>query len=195
MTERATGAEAIDVLVNNYTRFLEFLERRVGSRDVAEDLLQDAFVRGVEHADSIRDQESTTAWFYRVLRNALTDHYRRRGVEQRGRESIAASAEVAAPALDEELWHQVCDCVGELVGTLKGEYAQALRRVDLEGVAVRDYAGEQGITANNAAVRLHRARAALKKQVIRSCGTCATHGCLDCHCQGAGVGSGGGGRR
>jgi RNA polymerase sigma-70 factor (ECF subfamily) len=31
-------------------------------------------------------------------------------------------------------------------------------------------------------VRLHRARQALKRELERSCGTCATHGCLDCTC-------------
>jgi len=30
--------------------------------------------------------------------------------------------------------------------------------------------------------KLARAREALKKQVVRSCGTCADHGCLDCTC-------------
>lgn len=39
-----------------------------------------------------------------------------------------------------------------------------------------------GITTNNATVRLHRARRALKRELERSCGICATHGCLDCTC-------------
>ncbi|MGZ7100373.1 MAG: RNA polymerase sigma factor, partial [Candidatus Angelobacter sp.] len=42
------------------------------------------------------------------------------------------------------------------------------------------------ITAENAAVRVHRARKALRRQVELPCGTCAEHGCLDCHCQRAG---------
>jgi RNA polymerase sigma-70 factor (ECF subfamily) len=54
--------------------------------------------------------------------------------------------------------------------------------VDLEGGSVGDYARKAGITPNNASVRLHRAREALRKQVEKTCGTCATHGCLDCTC-------------
>jgi hypothetical protein len=46
----------------------------------------------------------------------------------------------------------------------------------------------EGLSANNAGVRVFRARAALRSQVTRSCGSCATHGCLDCTC-GAPVGS------
>jgi RNA polymerase sigma factor (sigma-70 family) len=179
-TETAT----LQLLADNYSRFLAFLERRVGSREVAEDLLQDAFVRGVERADSIRNHESATSWFYRVLRNALTDHYRRRNVEERAHDQIAATAESSDPPVDEEeLWQQVCTCVGDLVDTLKPEYARALRQVDLDGLAVRDFANVEGITVNNAGVRLHRAREALKRQVERSCGTCAIHRCLDCSCR------------
>lgn len=181
-TRNGDGGGAVAVLIDNYTRFLGFLERRVGSREVAEDILQDAFVRGVEHAATVPD-ESATAWFYRVLRNALTDHYRRRGAEQRAHERVSALEETAEPPLDQELWNEVCACVGDLVETLKPEYADALQRVDVEGQAVRDYADDRGITRNNAGVRLHRAREALRRQVERACGTCAEHGCLDCACK------------
>jgi RNA polymerase sigma-70 factor (ECF subfamily) len=187
VTEATTDTrrdEVVQVLVDNYTRFLRFLERRVGSREVAEDILQDAFVRGVERAASVREQESATAWFYRVLRRAIADHYRRRGTEARAHEAILSSADPAAPPPDDdELWRESCTCVRDFLQTLKPEYAEALLRVDLEGVAVRDYAVEAQITANNASVRLHRAREALKRQVARSCAACAEHRCLDCSCR------------
>lgn len=47
---------------------------------------------------------------------------------------------------------------------------------------VAEVASGLGITANNATVRLRRAPQALKRQLARSCGTCSTHGCLDCSC-------------
>ena len=185
--EAATPApvtpEVLRVLVDNHARFLDFLTRRVASRDVAEELLQEAFVRGVRRADSVRDGESATAWFYRLLRNALVDHYRRSAAERRAMERVAAEPEPVSPALDEALMAEVCGCVTALVGTLKPEYAAVLRAVDLEGATVSDFASTTGITANNAAVRRHRALAALRRQLERSCGTCATHGCLDCACR------------
>jgi RNA polymerase sigma-70 factor (ECF subfamily) len=75
--------------------------------------------------------------------------------------------------------------VARLADTLKPEYADALRRIEIESVAVKDYAEANGISANNAGVRIFRAREALRKQVARSCGTCAAHGCLDCTCDAA----------
>jgi RNA polymerase sigma factor (sigma-70 family) len=185
--ERDPGEPGVlRLLMENHARFLAFLERRVESRDVAEDILQEAFVRSLDHTGSLRSAESATAWFYRVLRNAITDHFRRQDTKGRALDRLAAETEVGE-ASDKDLEAVVCECVLSLVDTLKPEYATALRRVDLDEISVRSYAQEAGITAGNAGVRLHRAREALRKQLARSCGTCLTHGCFDCQCQSDGA--------
>jgi RNA polymerase sigma-70 factor (ECF subfamily) len=173
--------DTLRVLLDNHTRFLAFVERRVGSREDAEDILQEAFVRSLDRASSLRDSSSATAWFYRVLRNALTDYYRRQDSRGRAISRLAAETDPATD-LDAELEAAVCACILSLVDTIKPEYGGAIRRVDLDGVSVRDYAEEAGITPSNAGVRLHRAREALRKQVARTCGTCLKHECLDCTC-------------
>ena len=181
MTAPASPA-VLDVLVENHRRFLAFLERRVGSREAAEDILQDAFVRSLDRADTVRDPEAVIPWFYRLLRNAVVDHYRRGGAEERALAHAAGLEDQVAPAADEALRDAVCACVNALVDTLKPEYAAAIKRVDLDGASVGEFARESGISANNASVRLHRAHEALRLQVTRSCGTCAEHGCEECRC-------------
>jgi len=175
-------ADAIGVLVENHRRFLAFVERRVGAREEAEEILQAAFVKGLEKGASIREGESAVAWFYRVLRNALTDHYRRRASGERALEARARATPEGALDADPDMERVVCACIGDLVGLLKPEYAGIIRRADLEGADMGALARELGITAGNARVRLHRARQALKRELERSCGTCTEHGCLDCTC-------------
>ena len=179
---RPISDEIVKTLVANHRRFLAFVERRVGSREVAEDIVQNAFVRGLEGTSRLRDEDSAVAWFYRMLRNALVDHWRRRSAEQRATDRLAEEEEETAPPADQELMDTVCACVGDLLQTLKPEYAEALRRVDLDDKSVKEFAEAAGISANNASVRLFRGREALRQQVRRACGTCAEHGCLDCHC-------------
>ena len=173
---------SLDVLVENHRTFLRFLERRVGSRETAEDLLQEAFGRAVTHLSTLREGESAVAWFYRVLRNAVIDNYRRNTTAGDALERFASELDSAVPP--PEIAEQVCACVARLAATLKPEYAEALREIDVQGVAVKEYAITRGITASNAGVRVFRARQALRSQVIASCGTCAEHGCLDCSCGG-----------
>lgn len=175
----ATSKEVVDQLVGNHRAFLRYVERRVGNRALAEEIVQEAFVRSLERGDEIQD--SVLGWFYRVLRNAVIDHQRRQAVANRKLDAFAVELQ-STKAGDEELTNVVCACVSQLAGTLKPEYADALRRIEIDQVSVKDYAKSVGISASNAGVRIFRARQALRKQVARSCGTCAEHGCLDCTC-------------
>jgi RNA polymerase sigma-70 factor (ECF subfamily) len=180
--EQPLTGSVIDVLVANHREFLGFLERRVGDRALAEDILQEAFVRGIDRIATLREGESVVAWFYRSLRNAATDTFRRKGAEGRALERAAhelSQSEEPGP----ELQDAVCRCVARLADTLKPEYAVALRRIEVDGLSVKDYAAEAGVSPGNAAVRVFRAREALRQQVAAACGSCAEHGCLECHCK------------
>lgn len=168
------------VLVENHRAFLRFLERRVGDRGLAEDLLQDAFTRNLDRLSDVPD-EGLVPWFYRVLRNAAIDRHRRKGAEERALAAFTQElADAAQPA--EDVHREICACVGRLASTLKPEYAEVLRAVDVEDTPVKAFAETAGLTTSNAGVRLFRAREALRKQVAASCGTCAEHGCVDCSC-------------
>src|SRR5690606_10048776 len=152
----------------------------VGDRALAEDLLQDAFTRNLDRLSDVPD-EGLVPWFYRVLRNAAIDRHRRKGAEERALAAFTQElADTAQPA--EDLHREICACVGRLASTLKPEYAEVLRAVDIEETPVKTFAEKAGLTASNAGVRLFRAREALRKQVAASCGTCAEHGCIDCSC-------------
>ena len=177
-----TGAEAADILVADHRRFLAFLENRTGSRDDAEEILQSAFVKTLEKGGAIRQGESVVAWFYRLLRNALADHWRTRAADRRAVEGLARRTPEEADTPDPALEDAVCTCVKGLVPLLKPEYAALIGRVDLGDEEVGAAGRALGLTAGNARVRLHRARAALRREVARACGTCAEHGCLDCSC-------------
>lgn len=101
-------ATVVETLVDHHRRFLDFLQRRVGSREAAEEVLQAAFVKGLERGGELRE---------------------------------------------------------------------------MEGASVAEAAARLGITPGNAAVRVHRARQALKQRLEAACGTCTEHGCLDCSCE------------
>jgi RNA polymerase sigma factor (sigma-70 family) len=182
MGDRETGGAVLDRLVENHRAFLAYLTRRVGDRALAEDLLQEAFARTLARPDQVPDGEALVPWFYRTLRNAAIDRFRRQGAADRALEAFAREL-VTAEAVPDETRHEVCQCISRLATTLKPDYADALQAIEVEGQPVKAYAERKGLTAGNAAVRVFRAREALKRRVAESCGTCAEHGCLNCTCQ------------
>jgi tetratricopeptide (TPR) repeat protein len=114
----------------------------------------------------------------------LTDHYRRRNTAGRAAEMLAAEIQAQADT-NQDLKAEICRCMEALNPTLRNDYAVILKEVDLKERDLQEVASELGITTNNATVRLHRGRQALKKQLEKSCGTCADHGCLNCSCDNA----------
>lgn len=172
----------VATLVGNHRAFLGYLERRVGDRALAEDVLQEAFAKVVARPDRAPGDEAIVPWFYRTLRNAAIDLLRRRGAAERAYEAFVRELEThERPAAEMEA--EICACVTRLASTLKPEYAEALQAIEIEGTPVKAYAEKKGLSPNNAAVRVFRAREALRRRVTESCGTCAEHGCVDCTCR------------
>ena len=101
---------AIQRLVDGHRQFLAFLQKRVESREVAEDILQSAFVRGLERGSEVRDEESAVAWFYRVLRNATIDHYRHRAATERALEAWGKDI-ITQEAPEADMTQEICQCV------------------------------------------------------------------------------------
>jgi RNA polymerase sigma-70 factor (ECF subfamily) len=180
--EAAGSSVPLVALLENHRAFLRYLERRVGDRSLAEDILQDAFAKVIARPEQAPDDEGVVTWFYRTLRNAAVDQFRRRGAADRAYEAFARELETHdTPSAEVET--EICACVSRLATTLKPEYAEALQAIEVGGTAVKAFAEQKGLSPSNAAVRVFRAREALKKRVTESCGICAEHGCLNCTCQ------------
>jgi RNA polymerase sigma-70 factor (ECF subfamily) len=159
--------------------FLSFIRARVPSSDLAEDLLQAAYVKLLSHGADLRDPSRAEAWFYRVLRNLIADHYREAAIKRSRDAGTEGLEAIPAPAVEAR---NLCPCMGRQLDRMSPAYAEALRTVDVEEVPVGEYARLTGISADNASVRLHRARRALRARVEAVCQSCAGAGCLDCTC-------------
>ena len=174
------SSKAVFDLAGQRDKFLAFVRKRVSDRGLAEELLQSAYASALTKGDTLRNEESATAWFYRILRNTIIDYYRHHAVEGRLIESLSDEID-----LSDHPHETVCHCIPPALDKLKPAYTDVLRSVDLADdptVSLQSFAEKRGISTGNAAVRAFRARKALKKQLLHSCGSCATAGCLECIC-------------
>jgi DNA-directed RNA polymerase specialized sigma24 family protein len=165
-------------LSNKRTVFLAFLRKRVDSPEVAEDLLQAAYVRAIEHLAELRDERRAEAWFYQLLRNAIVDHYRRAATAAK---VFAGEAGFDRPA-EPVRRPNPCPCAMRELSQIRTDYARALENVEMEGTSVRAFASSESITPGAASVRLHRARKVLASRLETVCGACSGEGCFDCTC-------------
>jgi RNA polymerase sigma factor (sigma-70 family) len=169
---------SIDSLLAQRSRFRAFLVSRLGNEADADDVLQNGLLKAMRSAGEVDDAEKLTAWFYRLLRNAMIDHVRSRSANVRRDE--AWMTEVGSR--DEEIERSACACFERLLPELKPRDAELLRRVELNDEAVAEVAQSLGMSAGAASVALHRARATLRRRLEDFCGDCAKGACLDCDC-------------
>lgn len=176
---------AVRALTNEHARFLRFVRSRIGFDGEAEDLLQNSLLRALQRGDELRRGERVVSWFYRILRNAISDHYREKksghaAVEKFVAEIHSWNGNGGGPAADWEA--VVCACFRGLLPTLKPRYAEVLHRIDLQGESKAKVAWALKVRVATMDVVLHRARRALRKRLEIFCGACSRERCLACAC-------------
>ena len=169
-------------LIQNRKKFLQFLNQRVGSKELAEDILQQFCMRALYKGGDLKKPGSVVVWLYRVLNSTLIDFYRREAKRHQGEAEYARSHNDHVQECDVNP-ETVCMCFYELIPTLKGEYSEILQRIDLNGESHATVARDLGVTVNLVRVRLHRARQALKQVLLMSCcKSCHEEGFMNCEC-------------
>jgi RNA polymerase sigma-70 factor (ECF subfamily) len=153
------------------------LRARVGSEADAEDIFQLALMRAAERLDSLREEDRLNAWFDAIVRRLTVDFFTS-GVKQR---EVATDAP-PEPTPELEPADNLCGCGIRLLESIRPEYAELVRRVDLGDDTVQEAADAIGISANNASVRLHRARRALREELNTCCGTTSLSEHFSCQC-------------
>lgn len=177
--------QAVETILAERARFHRFLASRVGDNATAEDILQDSLLRAIEQNRKLRRGESAVPWFYRILRNAIVDHFRKKGAESRRTEKLmsdlhANGEDVVVPPA---AWDAaVCACFRGLLPSLKPRYAEVIRRIDLLGENKNDVGRDLKISRPTMDVLLHRARNALRARLLMFCDACAREKCIECFC-------------
>jgi len=149
----AGDSDALASLVARYWRpMVSFAAGRVGSQDVAEDLVQEAFVRVWDHREQLRADTSPRAYLYRVLRNLITDDHRRqvhraRWVEMRSRQ---VEPEVPSPALLLEA-DQLATAAAAAIAALPERRREVFVLAHLHGLSFKEIAVALGITRRTVA--------------------------------------------
>jgi RNA polymerase sigma factor (sigma-70 family) len=168
-------------LLANLGAFQSFARRRLGDEQLGAEAVQDSLLRALKNEHMLSHDANLLAWFYRILRNVLTDLHRRRAVQTAALEQYAQE-QILASEGDADFERTACACFRGLLPALRPEYAEVLELADLQGHPTEVVAERIGISRSNLKVRLHRARRQMRERLEQTCRLCAQHHCLDCHC-------------
>lgn len=164
---------------------MRFITARVGSRTDADDLLQVSLLRALQGGRALRRGERVVAWFYRILRNAVADHFRDQSRKNRMHQRLWEESQNGNDVLEVPAdWEAaLCKCFHGLLPSLNPRYAAILHQIDLGGQAKTAVARDMGLSVASLDVVLYRARHALQDRLKIFCGACSRDHCLRCACE------------
>lgn len=169
-------------LAEKRAEFLGFLTRKLQNTEHAEDVLQDVCMRAMSNASNLRAETSVIPWLYRILRSTLSDFLRQDAIRRSRDAEYAGLQDPHTKGPDDPSSGDFCCCLHQALPGLKQGYAELVKRIDLAGHNRSVVALQLDLTSNSLAVRLHRARRALGRVLLRTCATCSEQGFLNCEC-------------
>lgn len=159
--------EAMGAIYDLYvTPLYRYVLGQVGSPSEAEDITEEVFLRVIEHIGRFEWREDVpfSAWIFRIAKNQVISHHRRRG----GRPLITSTddfdVEDTRPGPDRLVEHTLT--MAEVLAACE-QLPQTQRQVIAlrfgSGLSVRETAQALGKTENNVKVLQHKAIAKLQK--------------------------------
>ncbi len=153
---------------------LAYIRNHVDNTDDAEDIYQDVFTRVHRNLDTLKDDQSITAWMFRIARNAITDYHRGRATAARAMIRLAEGAPENGEDIDEsdpaaEPEADFTHCLKAILKQLPPQYRQALELTELGGVTQTDAAEQLGLSVSGMKARVQRGRSMLKDALLDCC--------------------------
>src|SRR5512134_43826 len=166
---RRCDAEAFEAVHDAFNaRLYNFLARLANSRDVAEDLLEETWLRLVSHAGRLQPDTRLGPWLFTVARNLHVSYRRSRAIEDTGDPDATGLWSRAAPApspLEVAEASELQRRIGEAMAALPTIYREALLLVGIEGLSPSEAASVCGISPQALRQRLSRARALVDRHL------------------------------
>jgi RNA polymerase sigma-70 factor (ECF subfamily) len=172
LTAIAHNPAALEVFYRAHVEAVEqFIVRRVDDPYLAADLTADVFLAAIDAAGSYQPARGVpAAWLFGIARNIVAAEHRRAARERR------ANARVEGRRLlsenDVERMQRRIDAAAqarslfEAVAQLPSGERAVLELVALDDLTVSEAAAVLGLNPVTARVRLHRARSALRRQIV-----------------------------
>ena len=137
-----------------------FILKRTNDATVAEDVLQNTFLKIHEHLHGLKEVSKARAWTFQIARNELANHYKG---------STALVAMNPSGDLEElPIMDDLC-CFERFLEELPESYKKVVQLVYLEGKTNPQAAKELNLSLANVKARVRRAKDLLKKRFQECC--------------------------
>lgn len=144
-----------------------FILRRVSDDHVADDLLQETFMRVHRSIGTLKEEDRLAAWVYQIARNVINDHHRKAT-----NSTLALADTDPIDGCDDHMTQLRCRGAGwldEMIRSLPDGYREAVQLAEIEGLSQQAVADRLRLSLSGAKSRIQRGRSMLKGVLDQCC--------------------------
>ncbi len=134
----------------------------LADRQLAEDVVQETFLKVQQHARSIQRNESFRSWIFRIARNEALMQLRKRRLDGQLEDESVWSEDTPHQQL---IALERSEIVNSLLDNLKHEYREVLVLLAYENMSYAEIAAITGATESSVKSRIFRARKAMLEKL------------------------------
>jgi RNA polymerase sigma-70 factor (ECF subfamily) len=155
-----------------------YIRSKVSSDEVAEDIVQDIFVRIHQGLGGLKHEDRLQSWVFGIARRSLADYYRKKSRKRsQPTETIANDTDpeeekeidnLTAFEGEHSVHEEVLSWLIPMIDELPDKYRLPLKMADVEGKTQQEVADELGLSLSGAKSRVQRGREKLG-EVLSAC--------------------------
>jgi len=142
----------------------KYILKHVNSREDAEDLLQEVFLKAHKNIEN-RRIENVRAWVYKIAKNTVIDYYRKKGSFN----FSELTDDISSENEDRGVTDEIIECLLSMTNALPDKYKQALLLTQLGSMTQKEMAERKNLSSSGAKSRVQRARKKLKAMLTDCC--------------------------
>ncbi len=154
-----------------YGRVKKFILASVRNESVADDLVQETFLRIQSNLNEVRDTAKISSWIFRIAFHLCQDHFRSLKKASAGDDRIFEGLVnlEETPIQKKMEQEEMSRCVQDQLNLLPESMRSVIIFSDIMEFSHQEIAEVLGLSIKNVKVRLHRARKKLKAILERKC--------------------------
>jgi RNA polymerase sigma-70 factor (ECF subfamily) len=164
-----TKDHTTDWLTQTWTAFSDILFRfivsRVDTKEDAEDILQEVFIKTHLNIDKFDKNTNLNAWLFTITRNTITDYYRSK---KKGYEFDDTIANTLFEETNSSTPPAFC-CLEPHINELPEKYRTTIYKSEILGMKHQDIANEMGVSLSAIKSQVVRGRELLKEKFVSCC--------------------------
>ena len=140
-----------------------YILSQVKDNDIANDILQEVFIKINENIQSLKDDKKLNGWIYLITRNTIMDYFRKSKLNETHNSCLCEDLELKEEHI------KLARCVRPFILQLSEKDREVLELTDMDKLSQKELAERLGISYSGAKSRVQRAREKLKNLFEQCC--------------------------